>query len=109
MANRDDWEEASEEEASEGLLHPYYIGLRLISDRVGIDFWDIDRNRVNKYVRNESKPRSRFWFGSPCRFVRGIDLMVHVYLPNMLDEKYPELSTYLRTTSPRWGKSWREW
>ena len=91
------------------LTQPYYIGLRMLSDKVGIDFWDIDRDRVRKYIRNESKPRSRFWFGSPCRFVRGIDLIVHVYLPNMLEQKYPELSTYLRTTSPRWGKSWREW
>ena len=91
------------------ILHPYYIGMRIVSDKVGIDYWDIDRKRVREYIRHECEPCSRFWFGSPCRFMRRIDLIVHVYLPNMIEEKYPELGIYLRTTSPRWGKNWRKW
>lgn len=81
----------------------------MFADRVGVDYWDIDHNRVRAYIKNEMEPSSRFWFGSPCRFVRTLDLLVHVYLPSAIEAKYPELATYLRSTSPRWGRSWREW
>ena len=91
------------------ILEPYYIGVRIVSDKVGIDLWDIDRNRIRDYLDKEMEPSSRFWFGAPCRFVRQIDILVHVYLPNAVEEKYPELAVYLRSTSPRWGKNWRQW
>ena len=50
----------------------------MFADRVGLDPWDIDHTKVRNYIRYEMKPCSKFWFGSPCRFVRGIDLLVHV-------------------------------
>jgi hypothetical protein len=81
----------------------------MFADRVGVDYWDIDHNRVRAYIKNEMEPSSRFWFGSPCRFVRTLDLLVHVYVPSAIEAKYPELATYLRSTSPRWGRRWREW
>ena len=90
-------------------MNNYYLGLRMFADRVGLDPWDIDHTKVRNYIRYEMKPCSRFWFGSPCRFVRGIDLLVHVYLPSAIEEKYPELAIYLRSTSPRWGRNWRNW
>tara|TARA_B100000287_G_scaffold295615_1_gene278839 strand:- start:322 stop:600 length:279 start_codon:yes stop_codon:yes gene_type:complete len=89
-------------------LNNYHIGIMMLADRVGIA-WDIDYDRINSYVMNEAKPESRFWFGSPCKFVRRLDLAVHVYFPSTIEEKYPELALYLRSTSPRWGQSWREW
>jgi len=90
-------------------MNNYAIGLRMVADRVGIDFWGIDHRRIHAYIKNEMKPCSRFWFGSPCRFIRSLDLMVHVYLPSAIEKKYPELALYLRSTSPRWGQSWRKW
>ncbi len=90
-------------------MNNYYIGIRILADRIGIDPWDIDRERIREYIKHEATPCSRFWFGSPCRFVRAIDLAVHVYFANAIEEKYPQLATYLRTTSPRWGSSWRIW
>ncbi len=60
-------------------------------------------------VAYEERPRSRYWFGSPCRFVRSIDLAVHVLLPEVVAYRFPLLSCYLRTTSPRWGRAWRHW
>ena len=57
----------------------------------------------------EGRPESRFWFGSPCRFVRSIDLSVHVLLPELLACRLPVLACYLRSTSPRWGRAWRRW
>lgn len=79
-------------------------------DRIGIDPWDIDLTYVSYYVaRYESEPVSRYRLGSPCRFVRSIDLMVHIYLPEMLAERHPVWACYLRRTSPRWGRAWRSW
>lgn len=57
----------------------------------------------------ERVPRSRFRFGSPCRFVRNIDVTVHIVLPELLERPFPLLAAYLRSTSPRWGRSWRHW
>ena len=59
--------------------------------------------------RAERAPVSRFWFGSPCRFVRLIDLTVHLVLPELIEDIFPRLTAYLRSTSPRWGRSWRTW
>lgn len=84
--------------------------LRGVADRIGIDPWDIRLNESREFARaTEQAPVSRFRFGSPCRFVRSIDFAVHVLLPQALEQKYPELATYLRSTSPRWGRSFREW
>ena len=90
-------------------MNNYYLGLRMIADRVGLDPLDIDHTKVRNYIRHEMKTSNTLWFGSPCRFVRGIDLLVHVYLPSAIEEKYPELAVYLRSTSPRWGRNWRNW
>lgn len=88
----------------------FRASLRAFVDRVGIDPYDIDPERVRAFVRaHESDPVSRFWFGSPCRFVRRIDLACHVILPEMLEERHPVWACYLRTTSPRWGRAWRGW
>ena len=57
----------------------------------------------------EQPPVSRFRFGSPCRFVRTVDLAVHLILPELLERPVPRLARYLRSTSPRWGRSWRAW
>lgn len=52
---------------------------------------------------------SRFWFGSPCRFVRQVDVLTHIVVPELLEDRLPRLAKYLRRTSPRWGRSWRNW
>lgn len=58
----------------------------------------------------ERSPVSRFRFGSPCRFVRIIDLMIHLMLPELLERVGAlRVARYLRGTSPRWGRSWRKW
>jgi hypothetical protein len=80
------------------------------ADTIGIDPWDVSLHSLIAKARHlEESPVSRFRWGSPCRFIRSIDLAVHVVLPAMLEEKYPELATYLRSTSPRWGRRFREW
>jgi hypothetical protein len=80
------------------------------ADTIGIDPWDVDLSFLLSFARTtEQAPRSRFRFGSPCRFIRTLDMAVHVILPEMLVEKYPTLACYLRSTSPRWGRSWRRW
>jgi hypothetical protein len=87
----------------------FIIGIRLIADDLGLDPWDIDWKFVRKFTQTHDEPTSRFWFGSPCRFVRNLDKLVHIILPEMLYEKHPVWATYLRTTSPRWGRKWRTW
>lgn len=57
----------------------------------------------------ESEPVSRWRFGSPCRFVRAIDLAVHVLIPEVIHPRAPRIANYLRRTSPRWGRTWRSW
>lgn len=58
-------------------------------------------------------PRSRFFFGSPCRFVARIDFTCHVLVPSLLrkgdttqlslwDQGRVFLSLRLMQTSPRW-------
>ena len=88
----------------------FVIGIRLIADDIGIDPWDIDLSHLRKFARKyESTPKSRYWFGSPCRFVRSIDYITHVIFPEMIAEKHPVWACYLRNTSPRWGRAWRSW
>jgi hypothetical protein len=57
----------------------------------------------------EQVPVSRFRFGSPCRFIRWIDVAVHLVVPEILERPLPTIARYLRSTSPRWGRSWRSW
>lgn len=57
----------------------------------------------------EGSPISRFVFGSPCRFIRRLDILVHIVLPEIVEYRHPEMARYLRATSPRWGRSWRHW
>jgi hypothetical protein len=59
--------------------------------------------------RHEAAPQSRWRFGSPCRFVRSIDIAVHIVLPAYLAPHLPAVAAYLRRTSPRWGRAWRHW
>lgn len=58
-------------------------------------------------------PVSRFFFGSPCRFVARCDFTCHVFVPAVLESgDTSQLSTWdqcrvwvgenLRRTSPRW-------
>jgi hypothetical protein len=54
-------------------------------------------------------PQSRFWFGSPCRLVRQIDVLVHIVLPDLVEGRLPRIAERLRRTSPRWGRTWRAW
>ena len=57
----------------------------------------------------EKKTESRFVLGAPCRFVRSIDILVHIVVPALAENKFPRTARYLRSTSPRWGRSWRYW
>ena len=67
------------------------------------------RETLRRLRRVELTPESRFWFGSPCRCVRYLDVVVHIVLPELIERRIPRLSRYLRRTSPRWGRSWRRW
>lgn len=60
-------------------------------------------------ARCERRPVSRFVWGSPCRWVRRVDILAHVVAPAILAPHAPRLARYLRTTSPRWGHAWRGW
>jgi len=67
------------------------------------------RGTLRRLRQVELTPESRFWFGSPCRCVRYLDVVVHIVLPELIERGMPRLSRYLRRTSPRWGRSWRRW
>ena len=63
-----------------------------------------------KWLRHvELTPESRFWFGSPCRGIRFLDVIVHIVIPELIEYHMPRLSRRLRQSSPRWGRSWRHW
>lgn len=57
----------------------------------------------------ELPPVSRLRIGSPCKFIRKLDLVVHIIVPEVIENRAPRLARYLRKTSPRWGRSWRGW
>lgn len=57
--------------------------------------------------RYERPPESRFRIGSPCRWIRAIDVLVHIVIPELLEQWWPAITRALRDTSPRWGRSWR--
>lgn len=52
---------------------------------------------------------SRYWFKSPCYFVRTVDVAVHITLPEVIEGFAPKSAQWLRKESPRWGRSWRGW
>lgn len=89
---------------------PLERALRATTDAIGIDPYDVDLDDLlDEAAATEAPPVSRFRWGSPCRFVRAIDVAVHVVLPGMLEEAFPVWACYLRSTSPRWGRRWRSW
>lgn len=57
----------------------------------------------------ELPPHSRLRLGSPCKFIRKIDILVHIVVPELIENRLPRLTRYLRKTSPRWGRRWRGW
>jgi hypothetical protein len=67
------------------------------------------RETISHLIDTEREARSRFRFGSPCRFIRTVDILVHIVLPELLENISPSVTRYLRSTSPRWGEAWREW
>ncbi len=67
------------------------------------------KETLNRLRQVELTPESRFWFGSPCGCVRYLDVAVHIVLPELIENSMPRFSRYLRQTSPRWGRSWRNW
>lgn len=67
------------------------------------------RETIAHLVRTEREAQSRFRVGSPCRFVRALDVFVHILVPEVIENVAPGVARYLRRTSPRWGRSWREW
>jgi len=67
-----------------------------------------------------SDPRSRFRFGSPCRFIARCDFTCHLFIPELLrsgdttqlsrwDQCRVYLSFRLNQTSPRWQWLANEW
>ena len=67
------------------------------------------RETLDLLKQVERPALSRFWVGYPCRFVSQVDVVVHIVLPEMLEKRLPRVADYLRRTSPRWGRSWRDW
>ena len=67
------------------------------------------RETLQKLQHVELTPESRFWFGSPCHFVRSIDVFFHIALPEWIEHLMPRVAAYLRRTSPQWGRSRRSW
>ncbi|MFZ9191407.1 MAG: hypothetical protein ACO3D1_08080 [Ilumatobacteraceae bacterium] len=41
--------------------------------------------------------------------MRRLDILVHIVLPELIEDHHPRFAAYLRRTSPRWGRSWRSW
>jgi hypothetical protein len=89
---------------------PIETQARRIADSIGINPWDVCMDTLKDFTTQaEQPPVSRFRFGSPCAFVRSVDVLVHVVLPEMIADRFPFHATYLRSTSPRWGRAWRNW
>jgi hypothetical protein len=89
---------------------PIETRARRFADNIGVDPWDVCIDTLADFTtHSEQPPVSRFRLGSPCRFVRSVDVVVHVVLPEMVVERFPFHAAYLRSTSPRWGRTWRKW
>lgn len=84
--------------------------IRRFADQIGLDPWDVSLARCDEFASSrELPPVSRYRLGSPCRFIRRLDYLIHIVLPEAVEERHPWWATYLRATSPRWGRSWRGW
>lgn len=93
-----------------GPIEPH---LRKTADIIGVDPWDVELDEVLPLAAaTEDKHMWRPRLSRPgfiCRYVRTVDLFVHVILAEMVVEKFPRFASYLRNTSPRWGSTWRNW
>lgn len=67
------------------------------------------RETLRSLERLEQDAVSRLRIGSPCRFIRKLDIFVHIVIPEFIETPLPGIARYLRNTSPRWGRSWRHW
>lgn len=78
---------------------------RLITNSIGVDPFDVDIDKLYNHAELcAAPPQSRFKFKSPCWAIKDLDFGVHVWLPSILSERYPDLSKTLAKTSPRWGR-----
>ena len=48
------------------------------------------RETLSRLKHVELTPPGRFWFGSPCRLVRGCDILTHIALPELLENIMPK-------------------
>ena len=67
------------------------------------------RETLAALLHYQQTPQSRFAFRSPCYFIRALDVATHIVFPELIENLLPRTARYLRVTSPRWGRSWREW
>jgi hypothetical protein len=71
---------------------------------------DLNLSETLRLARTlETRPTSRLRIGSPCKFIRSMDVLVHLVAPEVIEDVMPRAADYLRRTSPSWGKSWRSW
>ena len=35
-------------------INDYYLGVRMLADRVGVDVWDINRTKIDAYLQLEA-------------------------------------------------------
>ena len=54
----------------------------------------------------EVVPRSRYWFGSPCKWSKKCDVLVHIVVPHAIRPVLPRCAHLLEICSTRWDRSW---
>ena len=64
------------------------------------------RETLDALPHAQQSPASRYWFKSPCYFVRAVDVTFHIIIPEIIEGMLPRLAVWLRAVSPRWGRSW---
>ena len=67
------------------------------------------RETIDALPHAQQERVTRYWFKSPCYFVRAIDVAIHITLPELIEDDMPAAAQWLRKESPRWGRSWRGW
>lgn len=78
---------------------------RWLGNRLGVDPFDVDVDKLLTHAGECALPRqTRLPGGSPCFHSKSLDFGVHVLLPAMLRERFPEAAKRLNETSPRWGR-----